>query len=90
MIHPHKNKQMKFLLNYFCKGQLAKLFFCFADPHFQTYIDRKGMINKYLLNDYSYILKNGGKLYPITDIEEPHNRQKVLKQNQCFREINLE
>lgn len=27
---------MKFLPNFFEKGQLAKLFFCFPDPHFKA------------------------------------------------------
>jgi tRNA (guanine-N7-)-methyltransferase len=86
-----RTNTMKLLLNYFYKGQLDKLFFCFADPHFKKYNHRKRIINKYLLNDYSYVLKLGGKLYSITDVEELHNWHiEVLKQNPCFKEVSTD
>lgn len=31
-----RNNAMKFLTNYFHKGQLTKLFFLFPDPHFKV------------------------------------------------------
>ena len=86
-----RTNTMKLLLNYFYKGQLDKMFFCFADPHFKKYNHRKRIINKYLLNDYSYVLKKGGKLYSITDVEELHNwHVEVIKQNPCFRRMSEE
>lgn len=86
-----RTNTMKLLLNYFYKGQLDKLFFCFADPHFKKYNHRKRIINKYLLNDYSYVLKKGGRLYSITDVEELHKwHLEVIKQNPCFKELSQE
>lgn len=39
-----KTNAMKVLLNYFYKGQISKLFFCFADPHFKKYTHRRRII----------------------------------------------
>lgn len=39
-----RTNTMKLLLNYFYKGQLDKMFFCFADPHFKRYNHRKRII----------------------------------------------
>ena len=82
---------MKLLLNFFYKGQLDKLFFCFADPHFKRTNHRKRIINQYLLNEYSYLLKKGGRLYIITDVEELYIWERsMLNQNKCFKEMSKE
>ena len=82
---------MKLLLNYFYKGQLDKLFFCFADPHFKKTNHKKRIINQYLLNEYSYLLKKGGRLYIITDVEELFIWERsMLNQNSCFKELGKE
>lgn len=39
-----KTNAMKVLLNYFYKGQIDKMFFCFADPHFKKYTHRRRII----------------------------------------------
>ena len=86
-----RSNTMKLLLNFFYKGQLNKLFFCFADPHFKRTNHRKRIINQYLLNEYSYLLKKGGKLYIITDVEELFIWERtMLNQNKCFLEIKKE
>ena len=86
-----RSNTMKLLLNYFYKGQLDKLFFCFADPHFKRTNHRKRIINQYLLNEYSYLLKKGGKLYIITDVEELYIWERsMLNQNKCFKEMDKE
>jgi tRNA (guanine-N7-)-methyltransferase len=84
-----RSNTMKLLLNFFYKGQLDKLFFCFADPHFKRTNHRKRIINQYLLNEYAYLLKKGGKLYIITDVEELYIWERsMLNQNKCFKEMN--
>ena len=86
-----RSNTMKLLLNYFYKGQLDKLFFCFADPHFKRTNHRKRIINQYLLNEYSYLLKKGGKLYIMTDVEELYIWERsMLNQNKCFKEMDKE
>jgi tRNA (guanine-N7-)-methyltransferase len=61
---------MKFLPNYFFKGQLEKIFFLFPDPHFKPKCHRRRIINSTLLAEYAYVLAIGGKIYTISDVLE--------------------
>ena len=61
---------MKYLPNLFEKGQLSKIFFLFPDPHFKKNTHRRRIISTELLSEYAYVLKEGGKLYTITDVKE--------------------
>lgn len=63
---------MKFLPNFFSRGQLSKLFFLHPDPHFKNRKSKNRIISPTLLAEYSYILKPGGILYTITDVEDLH------------------
>lgn len=61
---------MKNLPQYFEKGQLEKMFFLFPDPHFKVSNHRRRIIQTTLLAEYAYVLREGGILYTITDVEE--------------------
>ena len=61
---------MKNLPQYFEKWQLEKLFFLFPDPHFKQSNHRRRIVSTTLLAEYAYVLKEGGILYTITDVEE--------------------
>ncbi|CAO3695691.1 unnamed protein product [Umbelopsis ramanniana] len=63
---------MKFLPNFFEKGQLTKTFFLFPDPHFKTRKHKARIISNTLLAEYAYIMKVGGILYTITDVRDLH------------------
>lgn len=63
---------MKQAPNVFHKGQLEKMFFLFPDPHFKKANHRRRVINPNFLAIYAYILKVGGLLYTITDVQELH------------------
>uniref|UniRef100_A0A7S0YB59 tRNA (guanine-N(7)-)-methyltransferase n=1 Tax=Polytomella parva TaxID=51329 RepID=A0A7S0YB59_9CHLO len=65
-----RTNAMKFLPNYFKKGQLTKLFFLFPDPHFKQSNHRRRIINTNLLTEYAYVLQPGGWLYTISDVPE--------------------
>ncbi|MEW5309847.1 MAG: hypothetical protein WDW38_001698 [Sanguina aurantia] len=65
-----RNNAMKYLPNYFEKGQLTKLFFLFPDPHFKASNHRRRIINEVLLTEYAYVLAPGAWLYTITDVEQ--------------------
>lgn len=61
---------MKCLPNLFRKGQIKKMFFLFPDPHFKVSNHRRRVITTKLLDEYAYLLKVGGIIYTITDVEE--------------------
>ncbi|KAJ5778011.1 tRNA (guanine-N(7)-)-methyltransferase [Penicillium odoratum] len=64
---------MKFLPNFFKRGQLSKIFICFPDPHFKARKHKARIISESLNAEYAYLLRPGGKLYSITDVEEYHH-----------------
>ena len=65
-----RTNSMKYIPNYFEKGQLKKMFFLFPDPHFKEKNHRRRVISPYLLDEYAYALAVGGIIYTITDGEE--------------------
>jgi len=67
-----RTNAMKYLPNYFRKGQLTKMFFLFPDPHFKKAKHKWRIINSQLLAEYAYVLRVGGKVYTITDVPALH------------------
>jgi tRNA (guanine-N7-)-methyltransferase len=67
-----RTNSMKYLPNYFAKGSIHKLFFCFPDPHFKRKNHPRRIISERLLSEYAYVLQPGGRLYCITDVLELH------------------
>ncbi|KAJ1417850.1 hypothetical protein SESBI_16311 [Sesbania bispinosa] len=65
-----RTNSMKYIPNYFEKGQLSKMFFLFPDPHFKEKNHRRRVISPFLLDEYAYTLEVGGIIYTITDVEE--------------------
>ncbi|KAG2490234.1 hypothetical protein HYH03_011358 [Edaphochlamys debaryana] len=65
-----RTNAMKYLPNYFRKGQLTKMFFLFPDPHFKTANHRRRIINTHLITEYAHLLAPGGWLYTISDVPE--------------------
>lgn len=61
---------MKFLPNFFTKGQLSKIFFLFPDPHFKRKKHKARIISNTLLSEYAYALRVGGLVYIATDVPE--------------------
>ena len=66
-----RTNAMKYLPNFFSKGQLEKMFFLFPDPHFKKAKHKWRIINETLLAEYAYVLKeNEGRLYTVTDVKD--------------------
>ncbi|KAI9775655.1 MAG: Intermediate filament protein [Geoglossum umbratile] len=63
---------MKFLPNFFKKHQLSKIFFCFPDPHFKPRKHKARIVSTTLNSEYAYVLRPGGIVYTITDVEDLH------------------
>ncbi|KAJ9626447.1 tRNA (guanine-N(7)-)-methyltransferase (tRNA(m7G46)-methyltransferase) [Taxawa tesnikishii (nom. ined.)] len=64
---------MKFLPNFFEKGQLKKIFLCFPDPHFKARKHKARIVSATLNSEYAYVMQPGGIVYTITDVEDLHN-----------------
>ncbi|KAI8034267.1 hypothetical protein M5D96_012933 [Drosophila gunungcola] len=54
-----RTNAMKYLPNYFAKGQLEKMFFLYPDPHFKRAKHKWRIINQALLSEYAYVLRKG-------------------------------
>ena len=63
---------MKFLPNFFRKNQLEKIFLCFPDPHFKQRKHKARIVSTTLNSEYAFVMKPGGKVYTITDVEDLH------------------
>ncbi|KAI3389682.1 hypothetical protein SNEBB_008940 [Seison nebaliae] len=61
---------MKHLTNFFYKSQLEKIFFLYPDPHFKKEKHKWRIISEKSLNEFSFILKNGGRIYIVTDVKD--------------------
>lgn len=82
---------MRHLTNYFRQSQLEKIFICFPDPNFKTTKHRRRIVNLGFLSEYAYVLKNGGKIYCITDVKELHDwHVDHLDRHSLFRKISDE
>ena len=57
---------------YFRKESLEKIFICFPDPHFKNKNKRKRIVNFGFLSEFTYCMKQGARLYCITDVKELH------------------
>lgn len=68
-----RTNAMKYLPNYFEKGQLSKMFFLFPDPHFKRAKHKWRIINSSLLAEYAYVLRQGGLVYTVTDVKDLHD-----------------
>ena len=67
-----RTNAMKYLPNFFKKGQLSKMFFLFPDPHFKKTKHKWRIISPTLLAEYAYVMAVGGVVYTITDVKELH------------------
>lgn len=86
-----RTNAMKYLQNYFQKGQLQKMFFLFPDPHFKERNHRRRVISVALLAEYAHVMAVGGILYTITDVEELGEWMKsCLDAHPLFEEVSLQ
>lgn len=67
-----RTNAMRFLPNIFGKESLSALFFLFPDPHFKTRKHKARIISPTLLAEYAYVLRVGGIVYTITDVQDLH------------------
>lgn len=65
-----RTNAMRYMPNYFLKGQLYKMFFLFPDPHFKRTKHKWRIINDALLAEYAYVCAIGATVYIATDVRE--------------------
>lgn len=83
-----RTNTMKHLVQYFPKASIEKLFFLFPDPHFKVANHRRRIIQTTLLDEYAYLLKPGGVIYTITDVEDLGNwMREKLENHPLFEEV---
>jgi len=86
-----RTNAMKFLPNYFHKGQLTKMFFLYPDPHFKRCKHKWRIINQTLLSEYAFFLGIGGFLYTVTDVKDMHEWMvDHLTKHPLFEEVTQE
>ncbi|KAL8983812.1 MAG: hypothetical protein Q9205_002049 [Flavoplaca limonia] len=79
---------MKFLPNFFKKGQLFKIFLCFPDPHFKARKHKARIVSLTLNSEYAFAMKPGGVIYTITDVEDLHKWMvKHLEEHPSFLRV---
>ncbi|KAL8863036.1 MAG: hypothetical protein Q9178_000409 [Gyalolechia marmorata] len=82
---------MKFLPNFFRKGQLSKIFLCFPDPHFKARKHKARIVSLTLNSEYAFAMKPGGIVYTITDVEDLHKWMvKHLEEHPSFERVGRE
>lgn len=67
-----RSNTMKFLPNFFTRSQLSAIFLCFPDPHFKARKHKARIVSAQLNAEYAFVVRPGGKVYTITDVEELH------------------
>ncbi|KAF0298794.1 tRNA (guanine-N(7)-)-methyltransferase [Amphibalanus amphitrite] len=86
-----RSNAMKYLPNFFRKGQLTKMFFLFPDPHFKKAKHKWRIISPTLLSEYAYALQEGGIVYTVTDVKDLHEwMAKHLEEHPLFQRISDE
>jgi tRNA (guanine-N7-)-methyltransferase len=83
-----RTNSMKYLPNYVLPASVEKLFFCFPDPHFKKKNHARRIVEIRLLAQYAFVLKDGGRLYCITDVKELHEwHVQMLNEAALFRAV---
>uniref|UniRef100_H3BFC0 tRNA (guanine-N(7)-)-methyltransferase n=1 Tax=Latimeria chalumnae TaxID=7897 RepID=H3BFC0_LATCH len=78
-------------LKEFTPTQLSKMFFLFPDPHFKKTKHKWRIISSMLLAEYAYVLRLGGLVYTITDVDEVHDWMvKHFTEHPLFERVSLE
>ena len=82
---------MKFMPNFFTRGQLSKIFICFPDPHFKNRKHKQRIVSLTLNSEYAFVLRPGGIVYTITDVKDLHEWMvQHLEAHPLFERVSLE
>ncbi|XP_025414832.1 tRNA (guanine-N(7)-)-methyltransferase [Sipha flava] len=68
-----RTNAIKYLPNFFKKGQIKKMFFLYPDPHFKKSKHKWRIINDTTLSEYAYVLAEEALVYTVTDVKDLHD-----------------
>jgi tRNA (guanine-N7-)-methyltransferase len=60
---------MRTLMRYICGNTIEMIFILFPDPHFKKRKEKWRIISPHLMDEYAFIMKPGGVLYLVTDVQ---------------------
>ena len=84
-----RSNAMKYLPNFFRKGQLTKMFFLFPDPHFKKQKHKWRIISQQLLSEYAFCLAINGLVYIATDVQQLYDwMTDHLTRHPLFQSLN--
>lgn len=90
-IATHRTNTMKFLPNFLPAQSLTSIFLCFPDPHFKARKHKARIVSPALLSEYHYVLRPGGRVYTITDVEDLANWMAgCFERGRGFRRVRQE
>jgi tRNA (guanine-N7-)-methyltransferase len=79
---------MKFAPNYFHPSQLTRMFILFPDPHFKRANHRRRVVTRNFVDLYAFVMREGGKLYVVTDVKELFEWMvEVLEGHELFERV---
>ena len=64
---------MRTLMRYISPHTIEKIFILFPDPHFKKRKAKWRIISSQLMDEYGFIMKEGGKFYLVTDVLDYFN-----------------
>ncbi|XP_050528125.1 tRNA (guanine-N(7)-)-methyltransferase [Daktulosphaira vitifoliae] len=84
-----RTNAIKYLPNFFKKGQIKKMFFLYPDPHFKKSKHKWRIINDTTLSEYAYVLAEGAMVYTVTDVKDLHDwMTKHFCEHGLFESVN--
>lgn len=79
---------MKFLPNFFRAHSLTTIFLCYPDPHFKARKHKARIVSATLNDEYAYVLKPGGRIYHVTDVQDLHEwMSRHFREHASFEEV---
>jgi len=79
---------MRTLMRYLKPHSVEKIFVLFPDPHFKKRKAKWRIISSQLMDEYAYIMKEGGLFYLVTDVLDYFNyAEPIISQHPLFEEI---
>lgn len=86
-----KTNALLFLVNFFEKNSLEKIFVLFPDPHFKKRKQKGRIICKQMISTLEYILNNNGRLYISTDVKSLYDDMvNTILNSKLFKKVEEE